>query len=110
LTGWFSIDITAITPFDVILKAASDSSEAGSTDVNGLVRFARIGRLYKLVKLTRLLRVVKVMAQKNKMLKVFSRLMNVPKGFDRLIFFFAMFLILSHTVSCLFVIIASIEE
>lgn len=36
--------------------------------------------------------------------------MNVPKGFDRLFFFFAMFLILSHTVSCLFVIIATVED
>lgn len=44
------------------------------------------------------------------MLKVFSKLLNVPKGFDRLIFFFAMFLILSHTVSCLFVIISSVDE
>ena len=50
------------------------------------------------------------MAQKNKMLKVLTKTMNVPKGFDRLFFFFAMFLILSHTVSCLFVIIGTVED
>lgn len=103
LSGWFWIDIIAIFPFDVILQASS-------TDVNGLVRFARFGRLYKLVKLTRLLRVVKVMAQKNKLLKILTKMMNVQRGFDRLLFFFAIFLILSHTVSCLFVIIGSIED
>ena len=53
LSGWFTIDLSAIFPFDIILQAS---------DVNGLVRFARIGRLYKLVKLTRLLRVVKIIA------------------------------------------------
>lgn len=36
--------------------------------------------------------------------------MNMPKGFDRLFFFMAMFMILSHTVACLFVIIASLSD
>ena len=51
-----------------------------------------------------------VIASKNRMLKVLSVSTNVPKGFDRLLFFMAMFLILSHTVACLFVIIAGLQD
>ena len=36
--------------------------------------------------------------------------MNVPQGFDRLLFFMAMFMILSHTVACLYVIIAGLTD
>ena len=44
------------------------------------------------------------------MLKVLTMAANVPKGFDRLLFFMAMFMILSHTVACLFVIIAGLQD
>lgn len=50
------------------------------------------------------------MAKKNKLLKVFTSIMNVPQGFDQLLFYLAIFLILSHTVSCIFVIIASVYD
>jgi len=52
LSGWFLIDILAIFPFEAILK---------SSDVNGLIRFAKIGKIYRLVKLTRLIRVFKIL-------------------------------------------------
>jgi len=55
LTGWFTIDILAIIPFDVFLGS---NSNAG--DYNALVRVARFGRLYKLVKLTKIVRILKV--------------------------------------------------
>ena len=50
--GWFFIDIVAIFPFEAILK---------SSDINGLIRFAKIGKIYRLVKLTRLIRVFKIL-------------------------------------------------
>ena len=52
MRGWFTIDIVAILPFDLIM---------GSAGFNSLARLTKIGRLSKLVKLTRLLRVLKVM-------------------------------------------------
>ena len=51
LTGWFTIDLLAVIPFDSIINAS---------DYNQLARVARVGRLYKLVKLTRLFRMLKV--------------------------------------------------
>lgn len=96
LTGWFMVDTLAIIPFDVILNA---------TDFNQLIKFARIGRLYKLVKLTRLLRVFKIMKDKGKFLKFFTDLLKVGLGFERLFFFILLFLIMSHIVTCLWIMI-----
>ena len=51
LTGWFTIDLLAVIPFDSIINASG---------YNQLARVTRVGRLYKLVKLTRLFRMLKV--------------------------------------------------
>jgi len=51
LKGWFSIDILAIMPFDIVFASSKG---------NGIIRVARIGKLYKLVKITRLIRLLKV--------------------------------------------------
>ena len=94
LTGWFTIDLMAIIPFDMILNA---------TKTNQLVRFARVGRLYKLVKLTRLLRILKVLKNKSKMMKMVAEMLKMSLGFERLFFFILMFFILVHIVTCLWV-------
>ena len=96
LSGWFTIDILAITPFDLILNA---------TDLNSLVRFARIGRLYKLVKLTRLIRVFKIMKDKGKFMKIITDLLKVGPGFERLFFFALISMILCHIFSCLWIML-----
>jgi len=54
LTGWFTIDILSIIPFDMVFK---------KSEFNKLARVARVGRLYKLVKLTKLIRILKVMKE-----------------------------------------------
>jgi hypothetical protein len=51
LKGWFTIDLLAIIPFDLLLS--------GGTQFNGLARIARFARLQKLVKLTRVLKIFK---------------------------------------------------
>ena len=97
ISGWFTIDILAIVPFDLIMNA---------TRTNQLVRFMRIGRLYKLVKLTRLLRVFKMIKNKSNVMKMFQDLLKVSIGFERLFFFFLMFIILVHIVTCLWIMLA----
>ena len=52
IKGWFSIDVVAILPFEMMFKTSSNA--------NSLVRIARIGKLYKLIKIFRLLRLVKL--------------------------------------------------
>lgn len=101
LAGWFSIDVMAIFPFDLILKSA---------DFNQLVRVARFGRLYKLIKLTRLLRILKILREKSNLIKQLNDVLKIGLGFERLFFFIMIFAILCHLVSCLFIIVASVYD
>ena len=64
LTGWFTIDIISILPFNDIMSGAGDGS-----DINSMAKITRIGRMYKLVKLTRLLRILKILKARSKLLK-----------------------------------------
>ena len=54
LSGWFSIDLLSIIPFDIIFS---------ELHLNGLVRVVKIGKLYKLIKITRLLRLMKILKE-----------------------------------------------
>jgi hypothetical protein len=66
-----------------------------------LVRVTRVGRLYKLVKLNRLLKMLKILKLKSKV-----KIMDGAKsGYERMIFFMMIFLILIHIVACCWVII-----
>ena len=97
LTGWFFIDIVAIIPFDLILKS--------STNMNQVIRFARIGRLYKLVKLTKLIRIFKIVKNKGKFMDAFSRLLKIGPGFERFFFFLLISMIIIHITSCMWILL-----
>jgi hypothetical protein len=73
------------------------------------MKFARIGRLYKLIKLTRLVKMLKLVKDRSKILKQINDVFKIGVGFERLFFFIFLFLVLSHIVSCLWVITANIE-
>jgi hypothetical protein len=118
LTGWFCIDVLAIIPFDLFLSSSSETSadqlvleegelvNAGSSPrVNQLVRIARVGRLYKLIKLTRLLRVIKIVKEQGKFFKFFTDVLKISHGFERLLFFILIFMMLVHISACLWIII-----
>ena len=94
LKSWFFIDTIAIIPFEAFL---------GGSGMNEVVRLARIGRLYKLIKLTKLLRVFKIVKDRSKFLKYVQDMLQLGYGFERLIFFVLVFLIMCHIVSCLWV-------
>ena len=80
LKGWFTIDLLAIIPFDVILSNLQSNA-------NGILRIARVGRLYKLVKLTRLLRILKIMKEKSKLMKYLNDFLKIGHSLERLLFF-----------------------
>lgn len=98
LLGWFAIDLLAIIPFDIILN---------QSDMTSLVRVARVGKLYKLVKLTKLIRVLKMVKEKSKLLKYIGGFLQLSLGFERLSFFLLAFLMMTHILTCLWVMIAS---
>ena len=95
ITGWFSIDIMAILPFELILESGNKG--------NNLIRVARIGKLYKLVKITRLIRLLKVIKQKGQVFEKMTSRFKLSEGLERLIFFFGIFLMIGHTMGCIWV-------
>jgi hypothetical protein len=99
LLSWFMIDLLAILPFEVILKGTTDNYQ-------DIVRFARIGRMYKLIKMIRLIRVLKIVKQRSQLLKYLNDFLKIGLGFERLFFFAMIFLLLSHILTCIWVITA----
>ena len=104
--GWFFIDLLSIIPFDIIFSNI-ESVNGRSTS---MVRLARIGRMYKLVKLTRLLKMLKIIKDRSRLLKYANEALKMGAGFERLFFFLFLFLILSHVVSCLWVLVGNITD
>ena len=96
LQGWFAIDTIAIIPFELILKSNDNYGD--------VVRIARVGRMYKLIKMTKLLRILKIIKEKSKLLKYLNEIFKIGLGMERLFFFVMIFFIVSHIVSCVWII------
>ena len=99
--GWFSIDLIAVIPFEIIL---------GTTNLNEFVRMTRIGRLYKLIKLAKLMRVMKLIRDRSNIMKYVQKSLKIGIGSQRLAFFLLYFSLFCHVISCLWVMSASVEE
>lgn len=100
LSGWFTIDLLAIMPFDLMI-------ESNSSDGNNFQDFARIirlGRMSKLIKMMRLLRILKIVKERSKLLKYLNEILKIGLGFERLVFFILIFFIMSHFLTCIWVI------
>lgn len=88
----------AIIPFGLMNSTIKEDSK--------LVRVTRMGRLYKLVKLNRLLKMLKVLKLKTK-IKIMD---GAKQGYERMLFFMMIFLILIHIVACCWVIIPQFQN
>lgn len=94
LRSWFFVDFLAIFPFDKIFKVG---------DFNHLTRILKLPKLYKLIRMTRLVRMLKIVKERNKLVKYLSEILKIGVGFERLLFFVLIFLILCHIVACLWI-------
>ena len=72
-----------------------------------MIRVARVGKLYKLVKLTRLIRVLKIVKEKSKFAQLFKKYLRLNLGFERLCFFAFTIIMMTHILTCLWVMIAT---
>ena len=79
-------------------------------NMNNILKLARLGRLYKLVKLTRLIKIIKLVKERSKIVSYINEILKVGVGFERLFFFLVLFLMLSHIVSCLWILTASLSD
>ena len=89
------MDFLAILPFDKIFK--------GVAGFNKLTRILRLPKLYKLIKMTRLVRMLKIVKERNKLVKALTEILRIGVGFERLLFFILIFLIMCHIVACLWI-------
>jgi hypothetical protein len=68
---------------------------------NRLARFVRLGKLYRLIRMTRLVRILRIVKDRNKLVKYLNEILKIGIGFERLVFFILIFLVLCHIVCCL---------
>ena len=102
LKGWFLIDIIAILPIELIMKA-------DAVKYNEMLRIARIGRIYKVVKLFRLVRIVKFAKSKNKFIVFVLRMFSLSGSCGRIFLFLSGFFLACHIVCCLWTVIAQMS-
>jgi len=101
LKSWFAIDVAAVIPFDLILR---------TSNYNSLARIDRIPKLYKLIKMSRLVRMLKIVKDRNKLVKYLNEVLKIGIGFERLLFFLLIFLVLCHVVSCIWIMTANFAD
>ena len=65
-------------------------------------------KAYKMIKLIKLLRIMKIIKDRTKIFYYMDRFIGVSAGIQRLMFYFLIFIILSHIATCLWIIIANI--
>jgi hypothetical protein len=98
LQGWFTLDLLAIMPFDVLIQSGSDNN------FQDFARIIRLGRMSKLIKMMRLLRILKIVKERSKLLKYLNEILKIGLGFERLVFFIIIFFIMAHFLTCIWVI------
>lgn len=99
LSGWFWIDLVAILPFGLF---------TANGEASNLVRFARIGRITKILKLLKLLRLMKL--QKSGSFSILTwaqELFRIGNDFRWFFTFLCYFVMVTHVVACIWIIIAS---
>lgn len=58
----------------------------------------------------RLFRLLKIVKERHKISKFLKDVFKIKEGFDRIVFFFASTISVFHTVACLWIILANIED
>ena len=102
--GWFIIDFFAIIPLDLLLTGAGESTN--------MVRLTRIGRIYKIMKLMKLVRLLKMTnaAKTEGLTTHMQELLRINMAFKRLFLFFCYFLMITHVVTCCWIITGAMDE
>ena len=88
LTTWFIVDFVSVLPVDSF----------DFNDFNEIAKLARAFKIYRLVKLLRIARIIKLVKEKNNVSKLLKKLLRLQVGFDRLLFFIMIFMILYVSV------------
>lgn len=101
ITGWFSIDLIAIIPFELMFNGGSSAN---------LVRLTRIGRITKLLKLMKLMRLMKLQKSSSfSLLSFMQEVLAINPEFRWFFMFFCYFAMTTHIVACVWIIMANFD-
>ena len=101
LRSWFAVDLLSIAPVSLVFRIG---------DFNSLFRIARASRLYRIVKLVRLVRMLKIAKERHKLVKYLHEVLKISESFERLFFFFLIFLVVCHVTCCFWIATARFSE
>lgn len=101
---WMLLDIAGCVPFDLFF---ADSSK--QTKYNGLIRLARLPRLYRLTRMARLLKMCKS-GRGSEWMEQLQDFLSIKNTALRLLSFFFTVLVCVHLMSCMWFLVAKIEE
>ena len=99
ITSWFLLDSLAILPFDLMIQS--------QTQINKLVRVARLPRLYKVLRVARFFRILKVVKERH---KIFKHFQTIGKGARRLFLSLISMICFCHLATCIWILIADLSE
>lgn len=100
LKSWMILDIFTSLPFSLLM----------SSEYSNASRLSRLPKLYRMIKIAKLLRVMKLMRNKNKLLKCLECFSKVSVGVERLLYFFLVFVLIVHLISCLWFFIGRVSS
>ena len=106
LKFWFWLDLLSIIPFDQILSITSD----GGDDYGNVAKFTRVGKLYKMVRMLRMVKMIRLFKDRKKIISNLDNVLKVGAGYERLLFFMLGFILFNHTISCIWIMLASFDE
>lgn len=98
---WFVIDVVAIIPFNLLFEWV---------DFSSLLRFSKIARVGKLFKMMRLMRLLKIFKERDKMAGYLNEFFKFNDAMERLFLFCVSFLLITHIVTCVWVMITQISS
>ena len=107
--SWFAIDVVSVFPLSLIMEGAK---------LNSLGKLARLPRIYRFVKVLKLFRMMKFMKARRHNIRASVNGGGSSSGggscstvaTGRVSLWLLIFFILCHTMSCLWVIIANLED
>eukprot|EP00350_Pseudokeronopsis_sp_OXSARD2_P013033 CAMPEP_0170567186 /NCGR_PEP_ID=MMETSP0211-20121228/80321_1 /TAXON_ID=311385 /ORGANISM="Pseudokeronopsis sp., Strain OXSARD2" /LENGTH=357 /DNA_ID=CAMNT_0010888575 /DNA_START=782 /DNA_END=1855 /DNA_ORIENTATION=- len=101
IKSWFFIDVLSIIPLSEFLDGLG---------YNRLIRLARVPKLYKLVKMSRLMRMFKILQDRNRLVKYLGEVLKIGIGFERLLFFMLLLMVIFHITACFWIMIANFTD
>ena len=66
-------------------------------------------RLYKLIRLMKLVRMLKILRERSKIIEYVNKIFKLKPAAERLIVFFLLVLLFTHTMSCLWYFLAKLD-